>query len=160
MRKRIAVASGTLLLAGGIAAAIVLRPSPTGRDVLEEPEHIPPAAREILRRRMERHGAEMRELVMRVILIDDDAAARIAGEIYDEPTLARPLGRDELNGMLPDRFFVLQDDLKARSRSLVAALARHDRRVIADDFAALTRGCLACHDAYLHERPTHADNAR
>jgi hypothetical protein len=160
MRKRIAITSGALLVAAGIAVAIVLRPSPTGPDVLEQPEHIPPAARQILRHRMERHGARMRELVMTVILMNDDAAARVAGEIYDEPTLARPIVGDELNGMLPDRFFVLQDELKARSRRLVAALARHDRTAVADEFGAVTKGCVACHDAYLHERPTHADNAR
>jgi hypothetical protein len=155
MRKRIVVAS-SVVIAAGVAVAVFLRPSPTARETLQEPAHIPAAARQVLRHRMDRHGDEMRELVLRVVLMDDDAAARIAGEIYDEPMLARPIGGDELNGLLPDRFFVLQDELKARSRHLVEALARKDRPAIGEQFGALAKSCVACHEAYLHELPAHA----
>jgi hypothetical protein len=155
MRKKIILAS-SVAVAAGVAAAVFLRPSPTARDTLQQPAHIPPAARQVLRHRMDRHSDQMRELVMRVVLMDDDAAARIAGEIYDEPMLARPIGGDELNGMLPDRFFTLQDELKARSRRLVEALARKDRPAISEEFGALAKSCVACHEAYLHEPPARA----
>jgi mono/diheme cytochrome c family protein len=98
---------------------------------------------------MQRHGAEMRDLVLGVILMDDDRAARAAGEIYDEPMLARPVGGDELNGLLPERFFALQDELEAGARRLVTALARKDRGAIGDDLALLTKSCIACHEVYL-----------
>ena len=77
---------------------------------------------------MARHDVQMRALVSRVVMLDDDGVARAAGEIFDEPALARPVAGDELNGLLPDRFFVLQDELKARSRRLVAASLRRGSR--------------------------------
>ena len=70
---------------------------------------------------MARHDVQMRALLSRVVLLDDDGVARTAGEIFDEPALARPIGGDELNGLLPESFFVLQDELKARARRLVIA---------------------------------------
>ena len=45
---------------------------------------------------MQRHGEQFGNLVSRVVVLDYDGAARTAGEIYDEPTLARPLTGDEL----------------------------------------------------------------
>jgi hypothetical protein len=83
----------------------------------------------------------------------------VAGEIYDEPMLARPLGGDELNGMLPDRFFTLQDELRARTRRLVEAVVRADRAAVGEEFGALTRSCVACHQAYLHETGAQAPQA-
>jgi hypothetical protein len=151
MRKTLLIASSTLV-AGAIATAIFLRPTRMGIEKLPEPSYLPPAARQVLKGRMERHGDQMRELVMRVILMDDDGAARVAGEIHDEPTLARPLAGDELNGLLPEHFFVLQDELKASAKRMVAALARADRGAVGDELATLTRSCVACHDAYLHAR--------
>jgi hypothetical protein len=141
-----------VLVAAVIGALVFLRPTRSGREHLPEAARIPPAAREVLRGRMQRHADLMRSLVSNVILLDDDAAARAAGAIYDEPTLARPLAGDELNGLLPERFFVLQDDLKSRARALVEVLARHDRRAVAAQLGALTTSCVECHDAYLHSR--------
>jgi hypothetical protein len=151
VRKTLLIASSSLA-AGAIATALFLRPARLGVDRLPEPSHIPATARQVLKGRMERHGNQMRELVMRVILLDDDGAARVAGEIYDERTLARPPAGDELNGLLPERFFVLQDELKASAKRMVGALARADRTAIGDELAALTKSCVACHDAYLHAR--------
>jgi hypothetical protein len=151
MRKTLLIASSSLA-AGALATALFLRPARLGIEKLPEPTYLPPAARQVLKGRMERHGGEMRELVMRIILMDDDGAARVAGAIYDEPTLARPLAGDELNGMLPERFFVLQDELKASAKRTVGALARGDHAAIGDELAALTKSCVVCHDAYLHTR--------
>jgi hypothetical protein len=153
MTKHLVIGSSTLLAAAVVAALVFLRPSPTGRDHLAATPRIPPAARAVLTHRMQRHGDEMRDLVTKVILLDDDAAARIGGEIYDEPTLARPLGGDELNGLLPERFFVLQDELRGQARRLVEAVARRDRAAVGDELGRLTRTCVACHEVYLHESP-------
>ena len=109
---------------------------------------------------MGRHDTQMRRLVSAVIVLDDDAVARVAGEIFDEPALARPVAGDELNGMLPARFFVLQDDLRSRARALVIATQQRNRAALADEFAALTKSCVACHDAYLNESGAAAGASR
>src|SRR5438477_11963766 len=110
MSHRWVLASSTFV-AGAIAAALILRPSRTIQPELPPPAHIPPAARAILKARMDRHGAQMGDLVSTLLLLDYDGAARVAGAIYDEPTVARPLASDDLNQLLPERFFVLQDQL-------------------------------------------------
>jgi hypothetical protein len=142
---------GSALLATAIGGALWLRPRPTAVEHLAEPAALPPVARQILRTKMGRHDAQMRALMSRVVLLDDDGIARAAGEIFDEPTLARPMAGDELNGLLPARFFDLQDELRARARRLVMASERHDRAAVADEFSALAKSCVACHDVYLRE---------
>jgi hypothetical protein len=57
---------------------------------------------------------------------------------------------DELDGAIPERFFALQDELRAHARRLVAASGRHDRDAIADAFAGVARGCVSCHQAFVH----------
>jgi len=44
---------------------------------------------------------------------------------------------------------VLQDELKARARRLVIASQKHDHGAIADEFAALAKSCIACHQVFL-----------
>jgi hypothetical protein len=149
---------GSAVLAAAVGAALFLRPKPIARETLAEPASIPPAARQVLRTKMGRHDVQMRALFSRVVLLDDDGIARAAGEIFDEPSLSRPVVGDELNGLLPERFFVLQDALRASAKRLVIASERHDRNAVADEFATLARSCVACHDVYLHDsgpsRPT------
>jgi hypothetical protein len=65
---------------------------------------------------------------------------------------------DELNALLPERFFELQKESRERARRLVAASSRHDRAAIADEFGALAKSCVACHATYLFE--TGARNPR
>jgi hypothetical protein len=142
---------GSAALATAIGGALWLRPHATAQEHLAEPAALPPAARQILRTKMGRHDLQMRALMSRVVLLDDDGIARAAGEIFDEPALARPLGADELNSLLPARFFDLQDELRTRARRLVAASGRHDRAAVAEEFAALAKSCVACHDVYLRE---------
>ena len=107
---------GSVVLATAIGLALLLRPRPVAREELAVSPAIPPAALQAVRSKMARHDVQMRALLSRVVLLDDDGVARTAGEIFDEPALARPIGGDELNGLLPERFFVLQDELKARAR--------------------------------------------
>lgn len=154
MKSRLVVATSTVV-AGAIAIALILRPShsiPPSPE-LGTPEHIPPAARAVIRSRMLRHGQQLGILVLQSVVLDYDAAARTAGEIYDEPALARPITGDELNGLLPERFFVLQDELRGEARRLVTAAARRDGAQLANEVGALTKSCVACHDVYLHGSP-------
>lgn len=151
MKKPVTVI-GSVVLAGIVGALLFLRPRPTAHhDSLPEPASLPPAARQVIKSKMGRHDTQMRRLISAVIVLDDDDVARVAGEIFDEPALARPVAGDELNGMLPERFFVLQDDLRSRARALVIATQQRNRAALADEFAALTKSCVTCHDAYLNE---------
>jgi hypothetical protein len=149
MTKSLA-ASGSLVLAAIVGAAILLRPKPVAHDELPASTALPPAARQVVRSRMGRHEAQMKALVSRVVLLDSDGVARVGGEIFDEPTIARPIAGDELNGLIPERFFVLQDELRARARQLVIASQKHDSDAIATEFAALARSCVGCHQVFVH----------
>jgi hypothetical protein len=140
---------GSVALAAVVGLAVFLRPRAAGRESLPVPERIPAAMLQVLKTKMGRHDLQMRALTSRVVLLDDDGVARAAGEVFDEPAIARPLTGDELNGVLPERFFVLQDEMRQRARQLVRASEKHDRAAVADDFAALSRTCVACHEVYL-----------
>ena len=146
------LASSTLI-AGAIAIALFLRPSRTIQPEMAPPRGIPPALRAILRERMRRHADQMRDLVASALVLDYDGAARAAGAIYDEPTLARPLAPDELNQLIPDRFFTLQDELRTQTRQVVRAAAEQDGSKVAEELGGLARTCVLCHSAYLYERP-------
>jgi hypothetical protein len=139
---------GSALLAGAVGLALFLRPRTVRQEQLAAPASIPPAMIHVIRGKMGRHDAQMKALLTRVVLLDDDGIARAAGEIFDEPALARPVTGDELNGVLPERFFVLQDELRRRAKQLVVASNRHDRAAVAVEFAALSKTCLDCHDVY------------
>jgi hypothetical protein len=150
MKNQIIVASSTAV-AGAIAIALILRPThsiPPGPE-LAVPDRIPPAARAVIRSKMHRHAEELTALVSKVAVLDYDGVARAAGEIFDEPTLARPVTGDELNGLLPEGFFPLQDALRTQARKVVDAAARRDSVRLADAFGELTKTCITCHDVYL-----------
>ena len=153
-----ATIGGSVVLAAVIGLALLLRPRPVAREELATPPTLPPAARQVLRTKMVRHDEQMRALLSRVVLLDDDGVARAAGEIFDEPALARPVGGDELNGLLPERFFVLQDELKTRARRLVIASQKRDHAAIADEFGALARGCVTCLQVFLEGERTALTN--
>jgi hypothetical protein len=144
---------GAALVGAGVGLALFLRPLPVAKDELAAPATLSPALANVVRSKMGRHGAQMKELVSRVVLLDDDGVARAAGAMFDEPALARPLAGDELNGLLPERFFALQDELRDRARQLVIASGRHDRAAVAAQFAALSKSCVDCHQLYLHGAP-------
>jgi hypothetical protein len=148
--KKTVTIAGSVILATAIGLGLFLRPGSTAREELAEPASIPAIARQAVRTKMARHEVQMRTLVSRVVMLDDDGVARAAGEIFDEPALARPIAGDELNGLLPARFFALQDELKARARRLVAASTSRDHAAMADEFAALAKSCVSCHEVYLH----------
>jgi cytochrome c556 len=45
---------------------------------------------------------------------------------------------------------VLQDELRARARQLVIASGTHDRSAIANEFAAVAKSCVSCHQVFVH----------
>lgn len=152
--KRTIIASSTVL-GCAIVVALLLRPShtiPRGPE-LAVPERIAPAIREVIASKMKRHSEQLPALVSTVVVLDYDGAAKAAGEIFDEPGIARPVTGDELNGALPERFFVLQDALRSGARQVVQAAARRDSAQLAVAFGDLTRTCVSCHDVYLRGAP-------
>ncbi len=148
------VAASTLL-ACAIGAALFLRPTRSIRrgPELGTPERIPPAARAVIASKMRRHAQQLPVLLSEVVVLDYDGVARTAGELFDEPQIARPVTGDELNGLLPERFFVLQDALRTEARQVVAAAAQRDAPRLAGAFSGLTETCVSCHDLYLHAGP-------
>jgi hypothetical protein len=154
MKHRTAIVSSTLL-AAAIVVALILRPSRSihrGPE-LGAPEWIPPAARAVIASKMRRHAEQLPQLLSTVIVLDYDGVARAAGAIFDEPALARPVEGDELNGLLPERFFVLQTALRTDARHVIDAAARRNSAGLADAFGELTKTCVSCHDVYLRGAP-------
>jgi hypothetical protein len=151
MKTRVLLVSSTVV-ACAVAFALVLRPSHSIRrgPEMAPPERIPAPARAVIATKMGRHAEQMSALVTQVVVLDYDGVARTAGEMFDEPGLARPIVGDELNGLLPERFFVLQDGLRGQARQVVAAAAQHDADRLAGVFSELTRTCIGCHAVYLH----------
>jgi len=149
-KKIVAVSSGVLAVL--VALALFLRPARTIHPGPEMavPERIPGPARAVIASKMRRHADQLPELVSHMVVLDYDGVARVAGAIFDEPRLARPVTGDELNGVLPERFFTLQDQLQAAARAAVEAAAQRDPQGTAAAAATLTRTCVDCHALYLN----------
>jgi len=124
---------------------------PQANLVLATPDYMPKLARELLRKRMERHGRDQSRLVLAVTLLQRDVVKSIAGDIATEPRIVRPLaeGRDDLNAALPERFFVLQDALRLRAKDLAAAASTKDDVGLAKSFGQMVEICVSCHSVYL-----------
>ncbi len=122
---------------------------------LGAPTYLGPIARQLLKQRMARHGRDMMALVQSVLFLDRDTVQRLAGEIATEPRLTRPIagGEDDLNASLPDRFFVLQDELRSRAQALLEVSKKGDDAAMASRLGELTQTCVACHSAYLEPAP-------
>ncbi|MGZ3404931.1 MAG: hypothetical protein ACXVAN_00700 [Polyangia bacterium] len=139
-----------VVLAAGLIYVLSARAAPT-RKHLGEPEYLPEPARSLLHTRMQHHGAAMTELLATVVLLDYEGTERAAHEIATEPRLARPTSMDatQLNARLPERFFVLQDQLHTRAAQLESAATARDPGRLADSYGQLTETCVACHSVYL-----------
>ena len=149
---------GMLAVAVLAGLALFLKPRKLGRE-LPAPGALPPAAVAVLKTKMTHHEAQMTGLLRQVLLLDDEGIARAAGEIFDEPELARPVLGDELNALLPERFFTLQGEVREHARRLAAASARHDRVAVPEEFAALSKACVGCHEVYLYDTTAHRPEA-
>lgn len=121
---------------------------------LGEPDYLSPLARQLLKKKMQRHGADMTALSTSVILLHRDRARLLATDIANEPRLARPIagGEDDLNTALPERFFVLQDEARVRAKAVAEAAGRNDNKELAATFGRLTQTCVECHSAFLNPK--------
>jgi len=121
---------------------------------LPTPDYIPETARALLRRKMERHGQDARDLMFGVTLLQYDAAKAAAQRISSEPRLVRPIvgGEDDLNALLPERFFVLQDESRNRAQAVATAAEKKDDKALADSYGRLVETCVSCHSAYLNRQ--------
>jgi hypothetical protein len=117
---------------------------------LPQPDYLSEEARQALRRRMERHGEAMVQLLLSMTLLQHEVAQGAAERIASEPPFQRPQpgGEDEL-GALPERFFTLQLQLRNRAKDLVAAAKAKDDAKLAASFGQLAETCVQCHSAYL-----------
>ena len=115
------------------------------------PQDLSPLVRSLLKRRMEQHGQDMLRLVKSVVLLDRAQTQRLAAQIASEPRLTRPLpgDADELNRGLPERFFVLQDELRARAKALSADAAKADDGALTARLHELLQTCVSCHRSFL-----------
>ncbi|MDY7226252.1 cytochrome c [Hyalangium rubrum] len=118
---------------------------------LPAPDYLPESARGLLRKKMERHGQDARDLMFGVALLQYDVARATALRISAEPRLVRPIagGEDDLNALLPERFFVLQDEARTRAQAVAAAAEKKDDKALAESYGRLMETCVACHAAYL-----------
>ncbi|MDC0710020.1 hypothetical protein POL68_16210 [Stigmatella sp. ncwal1] len=121
---------------------------------LAKPDYLPEQARGLLRQKMERHGQDARDLMFGVTLLQYDIARAAAQRISSEPRLVRPLpgGEGELNSLLPERFFLLQDEARLRARAVSEAAEKRDDKALAEGYGRLVETCVACHSAYLNHR--------
>lgn len=131
------------------------KPAAAPKKGLEAPSYLSPLARQLLKTRMLRHSSDTLALVQSVLLLDHQTAQRLATELASEPRLTRPLAgaEDDLNASLPERFFVLQDELRSRALDLAEAARQPDNVQLAERLGELTKTCVACHASYLEPRP-------
>ncbi|MFZ5446973.1 MAG: hypothetical protein ACOZQL_43750 [Myxococcota bacterium] len=147
------------LVVGGVADAEPKKTPPKTasgpKKALEAPAYLNPMARQLLKRRMARHGRDMLSLVQSVLFLDRETTQRLAAELAAEPRLTRPIagGEDDLNASLPERFFVLQDELRSRALALSDASKKADDVALAARLGELTQTCVSCHSAYLEPSP-------
>jgi cytochrome c553 len=121
---------------------------------LPAPDYLPDAARALLRKKMERHGQDARDLMFAVTLLQYDAARATAQRISSEPRLVRPVpgGEDDLNSLLPERFFVLQEEARTRAQAVATAAEKKDDKALADSYGRLVETCVSCHASYLNRQ--------
>ncbi len=139
------------ILAAAVASVALLGAKPADAPKLKPPAYLPAAARELLVDRMKDHRADMSALTFAVVLLDKANAERLARAIAQSPRIARPTDApDELNSLLPPRFFELQDQLRRRAEDLATAAKSGDDAAMAKAYGALSETCVACHATYLN----------
>jgi hypothetical protein len=121
-------------------------PTPPARDL----SRLSGTARAVLKKRMARHAFEARDLMLAVVLLEYDDAARLASTIASESGLARPVSNDasELNTQFPEAFFGLQDELKRSCRHVATAAQQQNPDELGRAFADVSQTCVRCHRLY------------
>jgi hypothetical protein len=122
-----------------------------GEPGLPAPDYLSETARALLRKKMDRHGLDAKDLMFGVTLLRYDVAKDAAQRIASEPRLVRPVagGEDDLNAALPERFFVLQDEARLRAQAVAAAASNRDDKALAESYGRLVETCVSCHSVYL-----------
>ncbi|WNG37074.1 hypothetical protein F0U61_27910 [Archangium violaceum] len=118
---------------------------------LPAPDYLPEAARTLLRKKMGRHGLDARDLMFGVTLLRYDVVRAAAQRIASEPRLVRPEAgaEDDPSTFLPERFFVLQDEVRMRAQAVAAAAEKRDDTALAESYGLLVQTCVSCHSVYL-----------
>lgn len=131
------------------ACALLAAPQQTQKS--PAPQRLSPTARAVLQHRMQGHSRDILQLVRAVVLLEYDRVAKLADSIAEDSNLARPLTGDatELNSQLPERFFKLQDELKASAHELSHAAHKRDWEAVSDAYGRMSRTCVRCHQSYL-----------
>lgn len=118
---------------------------------LGEPAGLAPAARRVIRDRMQHHSQDMGDLVWSVLLLDYPNAARAAAAMA---TGAKPLDRNapELEHLV--YLFEQQDQLRARALTLAEAAGKRDPIAMEAAFKQVSETCVNCHLVYLNPPTT------
>jgi hypothetical protein len=138
----------------GIVAGTVVLVAPA-RKIAPEPhlpvaERLPDAERSTLRTQMRAHTRAALPLLSTVTMLDWSGAATLTDELLTEPPV--PRGAGDGRAQLPERFFELQDELRQQLQAINGAAKARDANALAEAFAAISRTCVRCHDAYLTGR--------
>lgn len=127
--------------------------APPQPSALPQRQELPLVLRETLTATMGRHGEELTFLLESVVFLRYAESEELARMLADEPKLGRPAAgdRESLNALLPEAFFLHQDQLSERARVLAEAAKARDDKGLVKAFGALTETCVGCHAAYLHD---------
>jgi hypothetical protein len=138
------------ILIAALLAPLILHADTQKAGTLAEPDYLSPVARQLLKNRMRRHGTELTQLVLSVTLLQHEKSNALATDIANEPRISRPVvgGEDDLNKALPERFFVLQDELRSRAKTLAEGARSHDNKAMAQDFGRMMQICVECHSTF------------
>lgn len=139
----LAIAPATAPVVGPAAAG----PRPA-RDTLPSPPGMTPSIRELLHQRMARHSEDMSQLLSRVLLLKYDEVVTTAERIATAQPLVRPLPGDAESPALPERFYLLQEELRQRARAVSEAARARDDQAMTRSFGQLTETCVSCHVAF------------
>jgi hypothetical protein len=155
MRFRKLHAFGLGAIFTGVVAGVLVLFAPS-RKIAPEPhlavaERLPDAARAALATEMRAHATAAQHLVANVTMLDWVETAAAAESLLTAPQV-RPSAGGGAAAKLPERFFVLQDELRRHVETVAQAAKAHDAEQLADSFAAAAKTCVRCHDAYLTGR--------
>jgi acyl-CoA synthetase (NDP forming) len=117
---------------------------------LEPIQPMPAAARSVLKSRMVYHARDMHALMSAIMVLDYPTIHGEALAIADNANLSRPLSGDatELNSLLPETFFLYQDQLRHDARTLAAAADQLNPFDTAASYGRLSESCVRCHAVY------------
>jgi len=119
------------------------------------PEPLPGPALALLKERMASHARDMGDLVVSIMVLDYAKIQERAKAISSDVNLARPITDDatELSSAIPESFFVLQDELRARAAALGTAAAEQNAYHVADAYGRLSETCVRCHATFRPAKP-------